>query len=203
MPIDTLPVLDHSKPGPPEQPAGAEVEPRQSLAPGEALAPSPAPAASKYSLVNPADSFFVDADFDKLVPVAPSGPTRADRPAPDARNRESAAERQRRQRKEDAKALVLEEWALYGTSIEFLAMGQRCDVVEEPIANVAIIKLYSAMELQANGPDTYGTGLDPRAYVNNAKSRGFAAAANGACGRLTPALRARIRNLADGLMNAR
>lgn len=53
MPIDQKPVLDHSKPGAPEQPAGTELDPRQSMASGESLEPPKAATQPSVIMIAP------------------------------------------------------------------------------------------------------------------------------------------------------
>jgi hypothetical protein len=109
----------------------------------------------------------------------------------------------RDQRVEDARAAVRESWAVSGKTIETMMIGYKCNVIDQLSANMAVqtVQLRMQDELWRAGvvPDA-SSGGEIEQITANAIASGKSAAENGACARMTPASRGRLRALLAALI---
>jgi len=107
----------------------------------------------------------------------------------------------RAQEDADARAMVLESWPMYRREIEEIAVGFKCDVVDGLSADVAIRAIEVEMSQSLIDGHVMDTrGLDIKRFADDAVQSGRDAAAQGACNRLTPADRGRLRSYVTMLM---
>lgn len=107
----------------------------------------------------------------------------------------------RKQRLNDARAIIKESWASYGQSIASIEIGRECSVVDTFSANFAIRKIQGLMQdelINAGllGDPTMSIKQATANYIQAAKSAGD----RDACISMTPADRGRLRATVSSLM---
>lgn len=109
------------------------------------------------------------------------------------------------QRVIEARAMLREDWEQYRAFVLALQLGVQCGAVEAPLAKAAVTRLHVAMiDEQANAGLLNDRVTDPQTVMRDWLDQAQTAAeAPGACARLTPAMRARLRNAADALIRTR
>ena len=114
---------------------------------------------------------------------------------------EERAQAMRNQRINDSRAMVKESWGKYRGVIEAIETGYKCDVVDQLSANVAVEKLQVAMQDELNHAGLIGDPtMSVQDFTTGAVQAGKAAAESGACTKLTPAWRGRLRSIVSDLM---
>ena len=104
----------------------------------------------------------------------------------------------RQQQIDDYRALTLEQWRGYTQLVTTIEIGFKCGVVEETLANVAVMRIAQMMDEQkANNGLINDTTLDVNAAIKKAVEDGRVAAD---CSRFSPADRARLRQTVDILI---
>jgi hypothetical protein len=109
----------------------------------------------------------------------------------------AAAQRQRGQAVEDARALVLENWKSQDNTIKLLSLAHDCGVIDDISAKVTIQNIQREMDDFERNSGVFDGNPDVFTYSKNAIQKGAQAAREGACDQLTPADRARIRRFAQ------
>lgn len=105
------------------------------------------------------------------------------------------------QRTEDARAAVRESWENYRGLVEAIETGFQCEVIDPLHANVSILKIEDAMyEEQIQAGLIGDPKMSVKSFTAEAVQTGKSAAAHGACARLTPAWRGRLRSMVSNLM---
>jgi hypothetical protein len=104
---------------------------------------------------------------------------------------------------EDARAAVRESWIISGKTMETIIVGYKCSVVDQFSANLAVQRIQSRMQdelWQASvEPDSQSTAEIEKITASSVASGEFSAE-NGACARMTPASRGRLRSLVAALI---
>lgn len=115
----------------------------------------------------------------------------------------AAAQPDRGQLAEEARAMLREDWAKYRDLMRALQVGVKCGAVDAFPADLATRRLTNTMMdewIRAGLANDSAT--DPQRLTRRWVDEGKELADKpGACERLTPALRARLRKAADKLMN--
>lgn len=112
-----------------------------------------------------------------------------------------AAQAQQNQRIEDARAMVRESWSQSGGLIEGIEVGYKCGVIDEQSAQLAIRSVQVSMDDELNRAGLIGDrAMNIEQTTLNFINTGKASVQNGACSRLTPAMRGRLRAMVSSLM---
>ena len=108
----------------------------------------------------------------------------------------------RNQQTIDSKAMILESWVIYTDAIATVEMGFKCNVIDQISAEFSMVQIQTAMRRiqQEAGLFISDKELDIRRLTAEAIQRGKTDAENGACGRMTPAMRGRLRSIVSGLI---
>jgi hypothetical protein len=107
----------------------------------------------------------------------------------------------RKQQIEDARAMVRESWDGYGNVIEKIEIGYKCGVVDQLSGNVAVRQVQVAMQNELNRAGLIGdTTMSIQDITTNSVQAGKKAFEEGACTRMTPASRGRLRSMVSDLM---
>ena len=122
--------------------------------------------------------------------------------SPEMRRAVADHEARQNQIAEDARAMLRESREKYRRLISMIAIGYNCDVIDQLSADAATLKIQTAMLDEQIHAGVIG---DPKMmsvhqFIVDLMQTGKDAAANGACTRLTPAVRGNIRSLASDLM---
>ena len=121
--------------------------------------------------------------------------------SPDTQRAQDANQARQRQMIEDAKAMVRESWSNYRNLIEEIEIGYKCDVVDQLSASVAIRKIQVVMQRELNKAGLIGDStMSIQDFTINGVQAGKNAAESGACTRMTPASRGRLRAMVSDLM---
>ena len=105
------------------------------------------------------------------------------------------------QRISDARAAVKESWTQYQGIITTIDTGYRCDVINVMSANLAITKIQEFMDDEKAKYGLIGdVNTSIEAATTDAVHASKAEVENGACKRITPAWRGKIRALVSDLM---
>ncbi|MDB5701481.1 MAG: hypothetical protein JWL66_1680 [Sphingomonadales bacterium] len=98
----------------------------------------------------------------------------------------------------DARAMVQESWEASGSIITSIEVGYRCDLLNRLQANVALQRLQNLMQSELNNAGLIG---DPTMSIDQITERHVlaakAAVQNGVCSGMTPAMRGRLRAMAQ------
>lgn len=187
MPIDDLPVLDHSKSdSPPEQPAAKAELPRTSIS---LLDTDRRPL---YGLGMPAQLGSWDVDLKPIQPI-PVEPTQLS--SQQRGQKPTLADHQ--QIEDDARALILENWQPRLTVVEWIHFASGCGIVSASLVDVAtarlVLSLFDDFSRQGVGPTRQ---TDPELAVKRAANAGRDRARSRPelCARASPADRARMRD---------
>ena len=109
-----------------------------------------------------------------------------------------ASDTKTRQMIEDARAMVRESWANYSDLIKTVEVGYKCGLAPELSANIAIqnIQITMVNEWVRAGLGFFNDKtMSSEEFVQRGVQAGKDAAADGACTRMTPAERGRLRSL--------
>ena len=121
-------------------------------------------------------------------------------PNPEMERAWSEIQEKREQQIEDARAMVRESWATYGNVIEAIETGYKCGVVDQLSANAALQNVEVAMRnalIHAGLIDD--STMSIQEFATGSVQAGKSAAEGGACTRMTPASRGRLRSMVSDL----
>lgn len=97
--------------------------------------------------------------------------------------------------------MVRESWVLYGQFIKSVEIGYKCGVLDQLSANFAVHSIQISMQKELANAGLLG---DPTMSIEqitaNYVRTGKEAVQDGACTRMTPAMRGRLRATASALM---